>query len=380
MKNKQKLLVLTGAGFSMPFLKIGNRGLSSALLNEAISDINEATFYMEDILKYESDRKERVKEALKSANEIFNQVQGREEMGFEEKLYELELICEFIESYPIKSIKATTIQNRPDYIKRKISSFLFQETRPCLISIREVETIKNYLLDLVGKSECSSQYLVKLSRWINNLQCEYDVDYFTLNYDNLYEQITNRLLPNNELNFEVGYKSRGIFQNLHGSVHFIANQNLYIRGVENASKSRWCNVTKRTTDGPHFHAMISGYNKASKLQNNGYDWMYLSFINAMANAEKILVIGYSFQDDHINRIIKYAVELNKEIEIVDKSKNEIPNRLAMLINDAMIEKSDGFYDHHLRNNYAEALKYNSQLKIPGTNVIFHAQDVNSFIG
>ncbi len=378
MEKKEKLLILTGAGFSMPFLKINKTLLSTDFLTEATSDEKVARELMSNLLKYTPGRIEKVLNAISSANSILKNVHFEEKLCFEEKLYELELISELIESYPINSITETTVQNRHVYLKRKIYSSLLSKSENVLISTKQLDYIKNYLLDLVGKFESTPEDLSRLGQWMSILQNKYDVNYFTLNYDNLFEQITKKTIEPNEEDLIVGPKSAGNYQNLHGSIHFVANYDLSIKSLESASIKRWAKITETTTDGPHFHAMISGYNKASKLQNNGYDWIYLSFVNEVFRADELMILGYSFRDDHINRIIKYAIALGKKIKVIDKSKRDIPNRLVILVKESSVETSKEFDRYYYKSDFKWENDY--CLKIPDTNIVFYAQDINQFIG
>ena len=73
--------------------------------------------------------------------------------------------------------------------------------------------------------------------------------------------------------------------------------------------------------------IITGYQKAQKSVLSPFRQMQSTFDRDCCCAEKIYIIGYSFGDQHINQIIKSAIQHNKNLQliIIDPSfvKNDV---------------------------------------------------------
>lgn len=179
-----------------------------------------------------------------------------------------------------------------------------------------------------------SEKLAKLKRLLEKLNESFDLSFVNLNYDNiLYQSIP--------LKMETGFDHDGkfdphkilynrnwnFFYHLHGSVNFYYADTKYgyeIRFVNDftqekvVSSNRTFRGLKETTEGfPVLsRPIIVGYGKAWQIQREPYLFYYNDLARRVDEADKILFIGYSFGDLHLNNLIQMSLKHRKKKKIV----------------------------------------------------------------
>jgi hypothetical protein len=200
----------------------------------------------------------------------------------------------------------------------------------------EADILVAKLLDEI-REKCTSLPLDKLAllkQLLKKLNKSFDLSVVNLNYDNiLYQSIPfkaetgfgrdgkfepRRILYNQKWNF---------FYHLHGSVHF------YYANTEHAYEIRFVNDFTQekvvesnrsfrslndTTEGFPIlsRPIIVGYGKAWQIQREPYLFYYNDLARRVDEADKILFIGYSFGDLHLNNLIQMSLRHKKKKKIV----------------------------------------------------------------
>jgi|TARA_R100000789_G_C2911310_1_gene123407 hypothetical protein len=82
-----------------------------------------------------------------------------------------------------------------------------------------------------------------------------------------------------------------------------------------------------------------------------------AFEKDLIDADKILIIGYSFSDDHINNIIDTSLEHNEkvEIDIIDYNKNGDNKILSKKVSEKL-NNIDRHKTHYYMNGFSEYLE------------------------
>ena len=85
-------------------------------------------------------------------------------------------------------------------------------------------------------------------------------------------------------------------------------------------------------------SFITGLNKNIKLTEEPYASIYAKFRIDLYNADKLLIFGYSFNDEHINAIIASSPPNLKKITIIDFINNDINirNNYHRFLNNVLI--------------------------------------------
>lgn len=163
---------------------------------------------------------------------------------------------------------------------------------------------------------------------------------YSLNYDRLIPRIASKY----GLYFYEGYGNNGYeydlnkfndyritYFNLHGSIY-----NGYI--TDGIAKIFDNPVTLEHMDFIHggnpnentiFLPIIAGYNKSQRIMSEPFNLGIAAFMNNCNTCSRLVVIGYSFEDPHINAILnKFINQDLTDIVIVDSCKdNYLPDRL-----------------------------------------------------
>ena len=182
----------------------------------------------------------------------------------------------------------------------------------------------------------SSDKLSLLKHLLKIMEKSFDTSIINLNYDNILFQC----IP---LEMETGFDRNGIFQphriidnqkwnffyHLHGSIHF------YYAKLEHSFEIRFANdFTQKNViesnqsfrsfnETPEGFPILSrpiivGYGKAWQIQREPYLYYYGDLLRRIDAADKILFIGYSFGDLHLNNLIKMSLKHKKrKIVILD---------------------------------------------------------------
>lgn len=192
---------------------------------------------------------------------------------------------------------------------------------------------------------------INFRKWLKKVHETSILRLYTLNYDNLFKSI---LEEENIHCFDgfftnKGYYSRAdvlkISSDLESNIHYNLHGSAYWK-VLSTDKNQMPNpeivqlkgihlpmndsvATLQTEKGKTLQVsnIITGYQKSQKSKLTPFRQFHSSFDNDCYTADKIIIVGYSFNDEHVNETIKIALRYNNilKIEIVAPSfiKNDM---------------------------------------------------------
>lgn len=205
------------------------------------------------------------------------------------------------------------------------------------ISKYSYHTTSHSVIDLgieVSKAFCS---------WVNLIKAESILRCYTLNYDNIFKV----LLQACDLEVFDGFTSlpvgpgecyrpdvvkiltdvnSTIHYNLHGSSywkvfdvdhHQLPNPEIGLQGMihlQGNDSPASIQIEKGRT--LLVSNIITGFQKAQKSMITPFKQMQASFDKDCCLADEILIVGYSFGDEHINQSLKSALRYNKNLKII----------------------------------------------------------------
>lgn len=180
---------------------------------------------------------------------------------------------------------------------------------------------------------------------MNLLSKNYSVKIYSTNYDSVVPQIISnvKIYTGEQCRLHQGitYKpdyirnreSRLSYFSLHGSIYWDIRFN-YDNYYEVVKSSFVEGVKPLSADGGNpneqliFSPIIVGYTKTQRCMSFPFSIGFTNFINDCCDCDKILTIGYSFSDPHINSIIH----------------NHINHRKVQLINIGLVDNNCSFDD------------------------------------
>lgn len=216
------------------------------------------------------------------------------------------------------------------------------------IFIPQIKNIKSAIVsslymelinDLIGKirvydscDENSKQKLLK--DYFSTICNEHNVKIYSLNYDRLIPQIFGSKINDGTIKSEIPdtkkfcyniiefIESKFTYFNLHGSIYLKQNSNMCYNVYQSEMPAYIKYCIPQTGGSPNdmkiFSPIIAGYSKSQRILSEPYHFGYSSFCADCSDCEKIIIVGYSFSDPHINTILKkYVVENQKKIVIID---------------------------------------------------------------
>ncbi len=219
-----------------------------------------------------------------------------------------EVILEYFNNLVLQTFTLPRKTVRLFYYSKILNNFL------SLISIR----INQY-------AEGDSDYNLKFKNFVNYLISNYyHVNFFTTNYDNLIPKILegrnvfNGFDGPNQDNSGLQYNSKKIIFNdsvtkvfnLHGSIfwhHEFLMDHMEYQFVFKPEEYNLPLFSKTDVTNPGEELVLSniitGYNKTQRTLSPPFSLMIGSFIKECLRADVILIIGYSFSDNHLNKIL-----------------------------------------------------------------------------
>ena len=326
---KEKLLVIAGAGASVDFGMLSSSQIEEMFEKEGPNKL-QVNDQVVPLYKY-------VKDELLNFHQK-GTILGRplpdkiEYVNFEEVIYQLLNLYTTLSETHKNGLGAFFCLNEfPKRLDRKkivgLNYFDFYDEADILVA---------KLLDEI-RVKCASLPLDKLAllkQLFKKLNASFDLSFVNLNYDNI-------LYQGSPLEMETGFDGDGIFEpcrllnnrkwnffyHLHGSVHF------YYADTKSASEIRFekdimqervvksngsfRSPQKTTEDFPILsRPIIVGYGKAWQIQREPYLFYYNDLARRVDEADKILFIGYSFGDLHLNNLIQMSLKHKKKKKIV----------------------------------------------------------------
>ncbi len=198
-------------------------------------------------------------------------------------------------------------------------------------------------------------------QWVKNIAEDNTLRFYTLNYDNLFNSI---LEEESIICFEGFYENKKayygaradvlrILTDTNSNVHYNLHGSAYWR-VLSTDKNNLPNPEIILGEGIHLPSndeqstlqiekgktlivsnIITGYQKSQRSALTPFRQMQSAFDKDCLTVDKITIVGYSFNDEHINESLKTALRYNENltIEIIDPSfiKNEMDYHFALKI-------------------------------------------------
>ncbi len=153
-----------------------------------------------------------------------------------------------------------------------------------------------------------------------------------------------------EMDFEKLAKSSNSIVFPHGSIlfnHKGKDRLIYHDSCYEAEVDRWLSLIERcrpkqTSVGQQgvnsidFNTFIvSGQTKETTMKNAPFNRFYQKAVDDIYKSDVIVIIGYSFHDDHINSVLSYYVETRKDYKIIVVDKQEINDAIYGPLNPLM---------------------------------------------
>lgn len=413
-ESKKKLFVLTAAGFSQAYLRYDEKELSSANINEVLLNRELFIKYYSDIYTQEPTESilriqslyKKVWESLQNKTVYSNQIYPP---NFETVFYLLNYLCQMQNPDKIIDLHHT-------FFLPKLVSLIKPEWNE-YFSLKDFYEFKNFLLAYVSKFTATDSDLLKINKFITSLKENYSLRYYTLNYDNLFlkasginvQKFSDSKLPD-DINFGFDIANGNIvpsqiFSNynqhccfhLHGSVNYgIGSHTCTFHENEiDAFQSRtktYIAEELNTGEVRDWSSFILGYDKDKIMNLEPYSSFHLQMALDLLESEKILIFGYAFNDEHINKwlmrlttpltapyfqcdevkenVIKSRVTKVKEISIVDFKTNDFQKQQFQ---DTFLTIARSSGERNLPNGYNELRADNIK------ELEFNFNGVDSFI-
>ena len=201
----------------------------------------------------------------------------------------------------------------------------------------------NAIIDEIQKYDNPSLAEVESIRssWKNhliNVSKQYEkVKIYSLNYDRLTPEImdtkpyegtsnTSGTYSRFDYNIKKFRESEFTYFNLHGSIYLKQEPNLLYEVVLQSGTILETSLYAAKSSGGNpneskiFSPIITGYSKSQRVLSEPFNLGFTSFCSDCDDCDKLVVIGYSFSDPHINSILKkFVFDKEKPIDIVDFS-------------------------------------------------------------
>lgn len=180
----------------------------------------------------------------------------------------------------------------------------------------------------------------KFKKYIESLKEKYDqVKIYTTNYDRLIPQMLSSNVLYEALNSQkyIEYdvlqfiNSELSFFNLHGSIYWNLESNKiktednpYKTTINNKDYSKKTLVSGGNPSEPiMFCPIVAGYSKTQRAFSKAFDFGFTAFACDCNTCEKIITIGFSFNDSHINSIMSDFSNQISRLEITYASKKDL---------------------------------------------------------
>lgn len=176
-----------------------------------------------------------------------------------------------------------------------------------------------------------------LDSFISKCQEDSDLKIYTLNYD--------RLIPNvlgNKLDVYESIESESFsydlkkfsnhhltYFNLHGSIYIDYNPYTGIKLLDRPVELEHAIIINggNPNEQKIFLPIIAGYHKSQRMMSQPFNFGLGAFMCDCDVCERIVIVGYSFSDPHVNSILSNYIKTNKtEIIIVDYTFDYVHTR------------------------------------------------------
>lgn len=198
----------------------------------------------------------------------------------------------------------------------------------------------NHLINIIMRYDCfidENQNQLLLKRYFSNVKKEHKVKIYSLNYDRLIPQMfsnindgiinaVNRRSQTFSYDINSFAKDKFTYFNLHGSIYLRQDPYKYNEVVQSFMPEHIEYCIPQDGGSPNdtkiFCPIIAGYSKSQRVLSEPFHFGFSSFCTDCSDCEKLIIVGYSFADPHINSILKnYVYYKRKQMDIVDYNEN-----------------------------------------------------------
>ncbi len=362
---KDKILILHGAGLTAgpDFFKISTLGLT------------------EEFIAYSNDDLSDDKEIVKFIYEEFcfwNKLDPKDVSGNLSQI-NFETIIQIVEELFVFIEDVERSKHKTKY-QRSVKNTVFELNSRLITHINRVripkwkdfiylfiEKIHNHLIDLVIDKllsyniDSSNKGMVEYVNFLNQGFGQTSKRIYTLNYDTWLNQFSNYFdgfsptkLDRDKILFD---RDVDCHYNLHGCILW----QLFDTKEKLATPNQWKHhqsfagyTIAREAILPT--PIITGYNKLTRINQSPYLEFFHSFTQDCSISEKILIVGYSFSDPHINNIFRLIPAKAKIVIVVYHSVTSLQDYSSDL-NIMISEVSEIFNTHFSNLKIRNNLKY-----------------------
>lgn len=393
----KRILLLFGAGATIPWGGKTSESLTSDVLKTNIKHLqtkksNEPIgFFLQKLLKdyYQVDQMSDInfELVLEAIEYLFSYFRNKE---FTNPIWARTVFPALfnVEENLLEDIPEESPLNQIEYDS-------FQKKSVTLIEVYK-EILRNLCTNVhyyISRIDTQSYEIVNslFCKFINSLTDSGTVRGYTLNYDDfllkqncIKSDFFNGFTKENDYRYDYKRIISGLnihcIYNLHGSFHFHEQPSKDFRIIELSYKPGIPDVHNLSTQIPLLNfpvipfPIITGNYKLSKTLIQPMDAFNHVFRYDCFNSDEIIIIGYSFNDPHINNIISTSITHNKDIslKIITKisesnsynfisaliralkyNETEIKNAeinskpASEIIKDKLVIYSDGFLNSHM---------------------------------
>lgn len=324
MKKRKKIVLLLGAGFPIAWGAPSSKDILDRIIEDKKYMYDDDTTWGKFIFN-----------TLKS----FYEDECGVTVNFETVIAASESIMNYViastneNKNPYNTSFAPAIYVLIDSIKQKLDKISDEtDKRQLFYSIYKhfvdivIQFIKEY-----DEKVCTAKYK-QLNESLNKfveflLNKKYSVKIYTTNYDtNIPQILSKRKIYMGEHLFFDGsavYKANYLrnkdshlsYFHLHGCIYwtfkFIENKYRVVKSMEIGEVQSLFAQGGNPSESLIFSPIIVGYSKTQRSLMNPFNIGFANFANDCNDCNKLLTIGYSFSDPHINSIIQTNVDFNK---------------------------------------------------------------------
>lgn len=322
-------LLLFGAGASVDFF---SGKLSSKTIKDAVRNRNNWAKTLS-----ESSLKGKCNDILKLINDIASEL--GDSASFEdmvEVIDEIGSLCERLTRTTQGAFVKLIVENafEKEFLSIYDNNYLCPEYKDLPYYFRK--TIADYIISYQKTIDNTYAELTKSQgdffRAVN--QKFNKTSLFTLNYDDaLYDSIkktgidfTSGFAEETVFDAEKYYKANNSVSCLHGHIRIIGTSKYFAQiedSLADVSKDRKSAHPNAFFDDQivggrlnYNNFLITGKEKDKALNNIPYSFYYHKFALDLTNSDVIFIIGYSFGDEHINRLLKSVPFINTSSKFV----------------------------------------------------------------
>lgn len=362
-----KALVLFGAGASVPFFEShkGESLLTTYTINNAIADKD----LWENALVDNLELRENITQILNLLHKIQN-ILGAD-ANFEDIAEIVDMVGAFCRdrfSSSVSNFSNLICSNvyGIDYNSLFDNGFLSPSYKYLPYFYREI--IAEYISNLYTRLPTCYNTMVRLqSEFLKHLAKKYEnINLCTLNYDDCISDsiveskidFTNGFDSETRFNDTLYFGSKYTISYLHGHVRMVNSSRYYATMVHNVDVARrncrfdYSNpfAQHNTDEGQSdFNIFITtGKSKDTSLNYIPYSAYYSKLAYDVFNSNTLFIVGYSFNDLHINRLIEHYLSIgaNHHIVIVDyvpRDERDIVDLTKYKTTFSQFVKWHGFY-------------------------------------